>query len=277
MLLTSYSTASPVLMAALGTTKITSTDISYKMAVEQAYGNATIDETAALVSLLNDVFELEIGRIFGITAAPEEIVAFCRHVDETSKAPEILVQIKQIFQDDRPAYERLYILPKIINQKLRGWYSRSVELHEGERHSIETAYYLVNAGKTFEQTAQACSLEYSKIKITNDTIPQLLNGHFHEISGSASEPMQAIIESLSAGEIYKNIVEDDNSYKVIRLLQKDSTQYTAETLTKTKRPFMEWFQEQAVQIPVTFLDPGLKEKLVTEYPDAWWIWKLSDE
>jgi hypothetical protein len=273
MSLSSESTESPLLLVELGTTAITSADVSYKMAVETAYGNATIDETGALVSLINDVFELEVGKMFGIAATPEEIAAFCRHVDETTKAPEILVQVKRIFQDDQSAYERLYITPKIINRKLRAWYSRSEELHDHARNVIEKAYYLVHSGKTFEQAAQACSLVYSMIEhdVKSDTMPQLLQEYFPEGSRSFNAPMQAIIESLSEGEIYKNIVEDDDSYKVIRLLQKDSTQYSVEAITTTKRPFMEWFQEQAAQIAIQVLDTELKEKIIEEYPHVWWI------
>ncbi len=279
MSLSSGSTASPVLLAELGTTKITITDVSYRMAVEQAYGNETINETGALVSLINDVFETEIGRMFGIAVTPEEIAAFCRHVDETTKAPEILVQVKRIFRDDQSAYERLYITPKIINQKLRAWYGRSVELHQLERNLLEKAYYLVNTGETFERAAHAYSLVYSKIehKIKSDTMPQLLQGYFPESSESFNAPMEAIIESLSEGEIYKNIVEDDNSYTVVRLVQRDSTQYTVEAITKTKRPFVEWFQEQVTQISIKFPDTELKEKIIEEYPHVWWVRELSKE
>ena len=74
--LSSYCTASPVLLVELGATRITSTDISYKIAVEKSYGNTTINDTAALVSLINDVFDIEVGKLVGITAVPEVIAAF---------------------------------------------------------------------------------------------------------------------------------------------------------------------------------------------------------
>ena len=63
----------PDTIAFVGQLEISESDVSHKMALEKVYGNITITENAALVSLVNSAIEREIARLNGIKAEPEEI------------------------------------------------------------------------------------------------------------------------------------------------------------------------------------------------------------
>jgi hypothetical protein len=201
----------------------------------------------------------------------------CKHVDETTKAPKILAKVKKIFENNQSAYERCYIAPKIINRKLRGWYSRNADIHKKERIMIEKAYYLMQSSKTLKEVAEVCSLDYSTIDYNNDDnrLHPLLKNYAVKKDEPLDDPMISIIEKMSEGEIYKNIVEDDNSYKIVKLLQKNEPNYAVEVISVRKRPFTEWFHEQTAKISVEIFDTELKKEIIAKYPVIWWVEKLG--
>lgn len=262
-------------LATVGQTQIRSADVSYRMAIEKVYGNETATDVVVLVALVNDTIEGEVGRMCGVTTTGDELATLSRHADETSKSPEILAGVKRVFRDDRTSYERLYLGPKIINRKLRSWYSRNADIHEHKRALIEKAYSLARSGKSLEEAAQACGLAFSanEYRKTNREMPALLKEYFPQDGEFPADPMISILEAMSEGEIYKNIVEDDYGYKVIRLVQKNGAQYKLETITAKKRPFGKWFQEQAAQVGIKILNAELEKKLASKYPNVWWVKK----
>jgi hypothetical protein len=128
------------MLATVGQTRITGDDISYRITVERAYGNDSVIDSVALVALINDALEREVARRWKVDVTPHEIAALSRHVDQTTRAPEILAKVRHAFGDDRAAYERLYLAPRIVNRKLRALLSRNVEiLDPGFRNSILSA------------------------------------------------------------------------------------------------------------------------------------------
>ena len=271
----------PDTIAFVGQLEISESDVSHKMALEKVYGNITITENAALVSLVNSAIEREIARLNGIKAEPEEIAAFSRHADETSKAPEILAALKEVFGDDINSYNRIYIEPKIINKKLRYWYSRNAEIHAKQRQTIENAYSLAYAGKPMQQTAEELGLNFTKLdnkpKDPNSSRSTLLQQYFSNDANETKDPMAAIAEELNESQLYNNIVEDGYSYKVIKLIAKDKNHYEFESVVVRKFPFDKWFADQAENIAITIPDEKLKQQLAEAYPDIWWIKKMCED
>jgi hypothetical protein len=261
------------IVAMVGTTSITVKQISYKIGIEQAYGNEEITPEAALISLINDGIELETAAMYKVVVSEDEINSFKRYVDENTKAPEILQKVKLVFSDDQPSYEQIYLAPKIINQKLRDFYSKNEEIHEKEKTLIEKAHSLVFSGKTFQEAAEACGLKsiMFDLKEKENSVPSGLQKYADEDDRPLKNPLVSILETLSAGEVYKNIIEDDYSYRVIRLLGKTDHKYSVEAITVNKKFFDEWFQEQAAKIKIEVTDTELKTSLKTKYPDIWWV------
>ncbi len=269
----------PETIATVGGICIEARDISYKMAIERAYGNETITESVALVMLVTESIEKEVGRMFRIEATADERSALRRHADEHSRAPEILAAVKHAFGVDQEAYERLYLEPRIINRKLHAWFNRNSEVHRQERAAIEKAYSLVQSEKSLKDAAQLCNLDFSTYEYgeTEKELPSELQKYFPEKPVSQDQPMIAILENLSEGEVFRNIIEDDYSYRVIRLVEKKEKKYKIEAVSVKKRSFAAWFQGQCAKLRVQILDEGLKKEIAAAYPNMWWVRKLCEK
>ena len=151
-------------------------------------------------------------------------------------------------------------------------FSRNAEIHARARGLIEQAYALARSGMPLGEAAQACNLDYSSIESRkgDNTVPALLKQYLRHSAEPSKGPLSAIVETMTEGEIYKDIVEDDHGYMVIRLVQRNENQYTVEAIRAGKQPFDTWFREQAAKIEVAILDRELKNSILSEHPNVWW-------
>jgi hypothetical protein len=260
-------------VAVVGKKAITEKEISCRVQIEKAYGNEGATEEAALISVINDAIEHEIATIYGVTITRDEIGSFKRYVDENTKAPEILEKVKLAFGDDQASYERIYLAPKIMNWKLRSFYSRNPEFHRRARLLIEKAYGLVSSGKRFQDAANECGLKSSTFDIggQGEAVAKELKGYLAQNNNSAKDPLVPILERLSPDEIYRNIVEDDSAYRIIRLSGRSGNTFAVEEITARKQPFDEWQKDEAAKLKIEIVDLDLKNKIKSRYPDIWWI------
>lgn len=255
---------------------ITNRDLDLCMSVEKAYGNDHITREAALVALVNSTLALEVAKRVDMAPTQEDINALSRHADEHSKAPEILARVKEVFGKDRGAYERLYLAPKVVNHKLHSYHSRNLEIHAAQAALIEQAYRMVLGGRPFKETAHDLGLQYRNTTYGDEgddkgELPPALQQYFPEGGAHKNDPLMVILETLSEGEIYKNIIEHDRAFQVLRLLEKQGSHYRIESITIAKRPFQEWFEGEASAIEISILDPALAQGIVSRYPTLWWV------
>ncbi|PLX08530.1 MAG: hypothetical protein C0596_06640 [Marinilabiliales bacterium] len=110
------------ILAQIDNINISFQDVQYKINIEKVYGNVEVDAPLAFIMLVNDTFEELIAQKYGILPTNAEVISFINHYDSTTIAPEILKKIKSIFGADTASFYRLFITPKIINQKLRNYY-----------------------------------------------------------------------------------------------------------------------------------------------------------
>jgi hypothetical protein len=75
--------------------------------------------------------------------------------------------------------------------------------------------------------------------------------------------------------ILRSVVEEDYSYKVVRMKEKKDNKYQVEAITVYKRPFDEWFIKEAEMVRVEILESQLKKSIQTKYPNVWWTRTLS--
>ena len=107
----------------------------------------------------------------------------------------------------------------------------------------------------------------------DNTVPALLEQYLPRSGESSKGPLSAIVKTMIEGEIYKDIVEDDRGYMVIRLVQRNEDQYTVDAITASKQPFDAWCREQAAKIEVEIRDRELRNNIRSEHPNVWWVKK----
>lgn len=264
-------------VARVGTSTITRADILYKIQIEQAYDSATLPETAALVSVMQDAIEREVAKKVGVDATETEIAELSRFADENSRASEILQRVKAVFGEDQAGYARLYLSNKIVNRKLRHYYSTSTRIHRAERTRIEQVLLLVNAGNTLAEAAKSTGLTMlrQELEIKAIEFPTELKRYQPQNQTVPENPLFAMLNQMQPGAINPSIIEDDNGYRVLRLITRDDTRYTIETIGVSKPPFEDWFVQRVKTLHIEIDDATLRRDVRQTYPDISWLGQLK--
>lgn len=260
----------------VGQSSIRQQDVDYRIAIAHVYGIEEVSDTVALISLVNNALEREVGHRAGVVVTKEELDAFNKHVDASSKAMGLLTKVKQVFGDDVAAYRTIYLAPKIINRKLRLWFSRDAKMQATPRKVIEQAYSLAQSGNSFEAAAKATGLTYAEHTYETGAkqAPDALKPYFTQGMAALSDGFKALLEQLHPGEIAPTIIEDDTVYRVVRLVEKTENGYKTASITVPKRKFDVWFREQTGRVSIAVLDDQMKASLCSHYAQLDWIKKL---
>ncbi|MEK7519666.1 MAG: hypothetical protein AAB581_00250 [Patescibacteria group bacterium] len=258
---------------------ITDADIAAKIKLENAYGNSNITQEEALVGLLDQFLEQAVAKKFQLTATQQELIDLDNHAVQNSKAPDILQQIKTNISES--AYQRLYLAPKITNKKLHLFYSTNKDFHKEARNAIEKARGFVQSGASFASAAQETGVVYSTSSVPlffgDPGIPDAFQPYFSSTSSADAlfpeDPVLKIVKTLSVGAIYQDILEDDYSYSLIRLIsrQKQKDIYVIESLVSPKQSYDQWFMKQAGTVKMNIQDAALKQSIQSKYPGVWWL------
>lgn len=265
----------PVAVASVDESSISEADVAYRIGLEQAYGTA-IEHPAALVALIKDALEREVAARIGVIVTEQEMIDFSAGVDKHSKAPEVLKGVKKVFAGNDEAYRRIYLAPKVVNRKLRSWFSRDAATQQKPRAAVQRAYALAAAGNNFKQVAKASGLKFAAqdYKAEQKDAPDALRAYFPKGMTMMTPGFQKLLDGLKPGEMAQTISEDDASYRVVRLLEvsgeKDMRSYKTEEIIAGKEPFDAWFREQSRKVPVRIKDDALRTAIAEKYPKLVW-------
>jgi hypothetical protein len=261
--------AQPV--AAVGASSINRQQLRHRIAIEKAYGGELTPE-AALVSLINDALEHEISR--GLELLPDslELLQFSHRADQTSKAPQILAAVKNIFGRDSSEYRWLYLSPRLVNMKLHQYFIRDTILHATARHSIEQAYSLAAQGISFSDAAERMRIRYlvDSVRDRRASLPPEL-AQYAGNDSSVRDPYVQLVSGMKPGQLFNTIIETDGDYRVLRLMNRDDSVQVVELIAAGKGDFDEWFRLQAAKIEVRISNRGLRQEVIHKYPQLWWV------
>ena len=247
-------------VARVGNVDISSHDIAYRVATERVYGNNSMTEAAALVSLINEAFEKQVAESVGVSASPEEVSTLDQHANNTSKAPEVLSKVKDVFGADTEAYNRLYLAPKVVNRKLHQYFGETASIQTDARNNAEAALSALLGGKTFEEAAAAHNGTCETLEVANDGPPN---------------PLVELLTDLPVGQIYPEVINDENSFKVVRLISSSSGVFNVQALSVPKVTFAQWFRNQASGIAVDITDGTLSAAVRSGFDTVWWVGELQ--
>jgi len=80
-----------------------------------------------------------------------------------------------------------------------------------------------------------------------------------------------VLSKLKKGKIFPDIVEDDYSFKIVRLIDEDKDNYYWDGVVIAKKNFDDWFKNYVKEnVKVKIFDKELEKKFKTRYSDIWW-------
>lgn len=257
----------------IGERTLSSDDFSLRQRVELAYrgDHQPVTSATAAVILLQEALAGEVARSLGVDATTTECEAMAAHADATSQAPELLENVKAVFGADRSAYLRLYIAPKVTEENLHVYFVHNRELHKVQIHAIEAAFGEARATSVpLASLAPHYQLEYTTFSLSEaeTTGPQEVEVHLD----FRKDPLLELVRPLQPGEMFHNIVENDQEFRIVRLISHAGmTTHTLESLVARKHPYDEWYREQAALVPIVFFDSALAGDIRNHYPSLpWW-------
>lgn len=220
---------------------------------------------------IQEAMASEVARALGVDATTTECEGLAGYADSTSQAPQLLAKVKAVFGGDRAAYLLLYMAPKVVEQKLRGYFVHNRDLHRDQIRSIEAAMAEARVTSApLERLAARHKLEYTTSTLSEEETsgPQGLPVRLE----FRMDPMLDLVRALNPGEMYGNIIENDEEFRIVRLVSHEATTtHSLESLVARKRPYDEWYLEQAAKVRIEIYDKTLADEVRRAYPSlAWW-------
>ena len=261
-----------ITIAGIGSIKITEQTIRYRIATEAAYENTGLNNTTGLIMLINDALEMELAKKYNQQALPNEIVQFKQYADATSKAPEILNKVKNVFGQDIKSYDLWYIAPKIVNRKIRDYFSSNKTFNQAALNQIKPAMKILRSGKKMKEVAKSLHLTFARDSIPLkplDMTPALQN--YPDATLPFENPMMKYVKKMTIGEIYPEIIEENYSFLIIKLLNHNLDRYLIERISVPKPDFDSWLKKEAENIPIGINNSDIKRELQSKYSNLWWV------
>jgi hypothetical protein len=234
-------------------------DLHYELAVDRCYG----DTLAGLEAVIKQVYHQE--------PPPGVLQLKAKWIDETTKDSARLDCIKDIFGKDTASYYRLVVSPTLIDPRLHQYFSVDTTVQKFARDTIEMFWRLVRA-----DPSKLDKLAPDTVRINKGTKATSELQKMGAVPVSDDPLVEKVIGHLKEGQLWSNVVEDDQSYKIVKLLYQTSSYYYCRILTVQKRPFDPWFKEVVLkQVPIVFQDKQLLEMIKVRFPGVWWLEKAK--
>jgi len=235
---------------------------------KNCYKNANINKEEVLVMLIRDKLELSaLKKKYSLEPEKSVLTEKAKWIDKNTRAPEILKCTKNTYF---PFYKRYYlediVKPTLVNPKLHFLFSQDREIHKEEIEKIEGIMKKVKEDPEI----------LAKIKEYQKATTSKAKEEKNEIGGYnfdvTEDPfITKVLSKLKKGEVFPNVVEDDYSFKIVRLINEDKENYYWEGAVVMKRDFDDWFKSYVKEnVKIRIIDEKLKEKFRARYPNIWW-------
>lgn len=114
-----------------------------KQAFEEAMPQALIEQFVSQ----DRCKEAVLAQTYGVTITPAMLAAEVERINTTTRAPEILAEIKRALDDDAARFARAMARPILVERELRHRFDNDDHLHSAQRHQAEQARASLLAGK----------------------------------------------------------------------------------------------------------------------------------
>lgn len=265
--------------------------VSDRAAIEKVYhehrtGTKPPFEQAMPMALLDQLVRTDrhkesvLQQVYGVEVTPAMVATECDRINTTTRAPEILAEIKHALGDDPARFARAVARPLLIERILRQRFDNDDALHATQRAAAEKARQALLAknevGGMVEATwqlapravedapaapaaPQAQRTSSSSGSYSNEATAQIAE----PLGGGPRDPadrkpyfedldpeLQNVLRSQlrNPGDV-SAVIETPNAFLVFLTKEKSAAVLTASCLTVPKRGYDEWLAQQPVPSP----------------------------
>jgi len=219
-------------------------------------------------------------KVYQVTVTPEMVEAEVRRIESTTRAPEVLAEIKQALGGDPARFSRSVARPIVVERILRQRFENDDALHAGPRAATEKARQQLLAHQAVEgmrdstwelgsrpaeaappapsvpqaQQASASSGSYSNEATAQ--VAQPLGGgqdkpgdrklYFEDLDPELQNVLR--VQLQKPGDV-SAVIETPSSFLVFQAKEKSAAVLTASCLTVPKRSYDEWLTQHPVTHP----------------------------
>jgi hypothetical protein len=259
---------SPDEICRVGSIAITSSELQYRERVDSIdYGRAQPREQA-LKKLIGDALErAALASVFHVTPPDSALRQRVAWVDSTTKNPIGWNAEKRVFMRDTQSFYSVLVSSMLVNPRLHALFAADTDIQRNARDSIEKIWAAVSKDPSQFYQFPFDTLTTPKHIGKNKSLAAM------GVPQNVSDPLSTIVLSrLRPGGIWRHIIEDDYSYKIVALISENDSEYRSLVIVIAKAPFDPWFRSYVQRnIPVAFSDKRLEADLRKAYPDLWWL------
>ncbi len=122
----------------------------HRLNVQRSFEQTVPAGVIARQVVLEQLKERVLRERYGVTVSPEMARAEVRRIDATTRAPEILAEIKEALGNDPDRFARSMARPILVERELRRRFDNDDELHASRRKEAEQARERLLAGMRVE-------------------------------------------------------------------------------------------------------------------------------
>lgn len=222
--------------------------------------------------------EVVLLKVYQVTVTPEMVEAEVRRIETTTRAPEMLAEIKQALGGDPARFARGMARPIVVERILRQRFENDDALHAGQRATAEKARQQLLAKEAFEGMHESTWELGSRpaedaAPVTPSLPPSTPNSQLstssiysNEATAQVAQPLGGSQEKPGERKLYfedldpelqkvlrvqlqkpgdvSAVIETPTAFLVFQAKEKSATALTASCLTVPKRGYDEWLAQQ---------------------------------
>ena len=255
--------------AEVGDIPITDKDVKYRAQVAEVYYPGSGEEYVGLTQLIKGYLAETVLESLGHRVDRDVLEQEAKRIDENTQAAAVLEKVKSVFATNRKAYLNTFVRVVYAERVLYNEvFLNTKRIHHKEWKKVNS--FLQKAvlfPGLFTKAAEESGLEVRKLVVspTHGIYPYGENPDEHSPPGASSglaERIINLISSLEPGQVYEEIIVWLEGFEAIKFVGKEGEDFIVESVRVPKRPYDDWFWEQAGVIPVQINDKKLKAEFV---------------
>jgi len=248
------------IVAKVGEYEISQKDVELRDKVVRIYYPGE-QRSVGLKQLVEAYQAARILKKYGRPVTAEILEAEATRIDRNTKSPEGLGEIKAIFAGDSESYRRIYVLPVFVNRTLRfDLFPQDQRIHAESLEKART-FVAVATAQNFRKAGEAAGGKFATFEITRDEIKwksdlpppppgspdsseivqKLAEERKTAAAAEATLWVDRILKDLKPGQIYSEVVDQNEKWLVARYVKKLSGErHAMEAILFPKQDYGTW-------------------------------------